>query len=181
MKSSTSINEHPIIMQPESVRGILEGRKTQTRRLVGARWQVYPGTMMKWSPECPYGRVGDRLWVREPYCRLRNNDNVIAFKEDDPDCVPRLAGRWNSPMFMPRSASRITLGLTDITVRRLMDITPADCMKEGIVGGGPNKDLVPRDGWRMTYAALWNRINGKKAPWASNPYVWVLEFVVVKP
>lgn len=60
----------PIIFSGSMIRAILNGGKTQTRRVVGPKWKVYPGAMMKWSPLCPYGQIGDRLWVRET-CRAK--------------------------------------------------------------------------------------------------------------
>lgn len=70
--------DRPIIFSAPMVRAILDGRKTQTRRLVrgnGAplthvskrptegRWWGEPGGWIA----CPYGAAGDRLWLRETF------------------------------------------------------------------------------------------------------------------
>jgi hypothetical protein len=80
------MKERPIIFSGEMVRAILEGRKTQTRRVVtrafGASecimrekqvmtWQEYLSRFV-WAQSqilggCPYGEPGDRLWVRETW------------------------------------------------------------------------------------------------------------------
>jgi hypothetical protein len=77
-------------------------------------------------------------------------------------------------IFMPRWASRITLGITGIRVERLQEISQRDCLEEGL-------DLL---GWKLPtrkYQELWDSINGKKYPWSSNPWVWVLEFRRMNP
>lgn len=86
------MNERPIIFSGESVRAILEGRKTQTRRVVKnvtgdsifwkdgrsfplptcdrvreTHWDNGCGVIL-----CPYGRPGDRLWVREAWQLFRD-------------------------------------------------------------------------------------------------------------
>lgn len=76
---------------------------------------------------CPYGVVGDRLWVREAWLR---HDGVTLYRADD------IAGHildreWRSPILMPRWASRLTLEVTEVRVQRLQDITEADALAEG--------------------------------------------------
>ncbi len=78
------MKSRPIIFDGESVRAILEGRKTQTRRVVknktALEWlapdDLAGGAMF--SPEfvanpenflSPYGFAGDELWVREAFCQ----------------------------------------------------------------------------------------------------------------
>ena len=97
---------------------------------------------------------------------------------------------------MPRWASRITLAVEAVRVERLHDVTRDDAMAEGIPqmhgeacsiglieprGGGPRNGPNSRDIWDNStsvenYARLWDSINGKRAPWASNPWVWVVTF-----
>lgn len=82
---------------------------------------------------------------------------------------------------MPRQLSRITLEITNVRVERLQDISTADIQAEGISFDG----FVSPAGYEkegtdlkaaIAYAELWEKINGKKQPWASNPWVWVIEF-----
>ena len=76
---------------------------------------------------------------------------------------------------MPRKLSRITLEISDVRVQRLQDISEEDALAEGIgdweMMGGVNAETPI-----SAYRNLWESINGKKYPWASNPGVWTLTF-----
>lgn len=85
---------------------------------------------------------------------------------------------------MPRWASRVTLDVVAVRVERLQDITEADAKAEGVATTLPARingergmvhNLGP-EAHRQAFAQLWDGINGKRAPWASNPFVWVVEF-----
>jgi hypothetical protein len=107
-----------------------------------------------------YPRVfpGDRLWVREAF-QVESNFNM-----DGPKVYPP-----------PFSDGRPTLKVTAVRVQRLQEIPEADARAEGVPvrryedGRGVETSA---DGFR----ALWDSINGKRASWDSNPWVWVLEF-----
>ena len=106
----------------------------------------------------------------------------------------RYEGRWRPSIHMPRWASRITLEVTEVRVERLNEISEADAKAEGVVlkvtkerhpcvrvpspyaPGRPLSEWTVADYWIAEYAALWDDINGKRAPWASNPWVWVVAF-----
>lgn len=174
------------------VRAILEGRKTQTRRVVKpqpirdafqgqhgdvvilgrvpARLRPHPE-----NPEdprravtdpipCPYGAPGDRLWVREAWHLCPKKDKERYCYRADGIC----GAPWKPSIFMPRWACRLELELTAVRVERVQEISADDACEEGI----DDDDLPPE----CIYARLWDSINGKRAPWASNPWVWVLEF-----
>jgi len=165
----TELKERPIIMGAESVRAILEERKTQTRRVIDPRryniggWDMpvsksdieagYPvyqdnnGDFHSVVERCPYGKVGDRLWVRETVFfetfhqqsdeelerdGFNPNIGVWVYRADNHD-YPTITANWTSPMFMPREASRITLEITDIRVERVQDITEEDAIAEGVI------------------------------------------------
>lgn len=107
----------------------------------------------------------------------------IAAHEDRPGgkewLMPKaaIAGKNVSPLFMPRWASRITLEVVALRAERLQDITEADAKAEGVDAIGIN--AIPRNGtlcYRDDFAQLWDIINGKRADWALNPWVWVIEF-----
>lgn len=107
-------------------------------------------------------------------------------------------GRWRPSIYMPRWASRITLEVSGVRVERLQAISEEDARAEGLKGvtkdgklvkfGIPDRDGWPGqddDGWewaswdadpRVAFAGLWDEINGARAPWSSNPWVWVVEF-----
>ena len=145
----------------------------------------------EWTLECPYGEPGDRLRVKEtwmyrdwtedgrPYIGYRAGGDELKHPpanhcervadtwaqlsaRNRPDGEPACDSRWRSPIFMPRWASRITLEIVSIRVERVQSISDADAVAEGVRPG--------------EYAALWDSINGKTYPWASNPWVWVLAF-----
>lgn len=158
------VKERPILFSGEMVRAILEGRKTQTRRVVkpqpvspgdGAYFDAYNGGPQWnwWAPDnkqylaqiinCPYGKPGDRLWVREK-------------------------------ITVARSASSLSLEITNVRVERLQEITFADCIAEGMPPIGPENDP---ECVRNEFQTGWDSLNAKHGfSWESNPWVWVIEF-----
>lgn len=201
------MSEKPILFNTEMVQAILAGRKTQTRRVVkdcpdGFEWvlkkpgdslcyagKLNGGSSQYWESSpyfCPYGRPGDTLWVRETWAdNIPGCPNGITYRADHQDPNgdgPANPIKWRPSIFMPRWASRINLTITGVRVERLQDITEDDAKAEGIeqLGGGVGV-LNHKYGMMTTlYAELWNSINGKKHLWASNPWVWVIEFEVMK-
>jgi hypothetical protein len=190
------VKERPILFSAPMVRAILEGRKTQTRRAIKPQPTIDEMGNFCWngwnygqdangpciqsiaSPIptsrtkrvlCPYGKPGDRLWVRETWC-VAHDDNGPVWNEDgetykywyqatDPDVVAidddgfrrfrrdgMEATPWKSPIYMPRRASRILLEITDITVDRLCDISEQDAEEEGVEYLG--RDLSAKDHWK---------------------------------
>ena len=143
------------------------------------------------SQFCPHGRPGDRLWVREafaivPRTAYRCSEGVqqLLRPDDDHDAAIYRAGwersnsgfRWRPSIHMPRWASRLKLEITEVRVERLQDISEADALAEGCVGGhgaipGYNYAATPGEQFR----ALWGSINGPAA-WDENPWVWVIGF-----
>ena len=142
----------------------------------------------KVSIPCPYGAAGDRLWVRETFC-LRDPEHhpergYWYAATDDVD-----EPRWTPSIHMPRRASRITLEVVGVRVERLQEIDEADARAEGAdpadafqvfqAGTGRRSDMERTH--RGAFACLWDGINGDRAPWASNPWVWRVEFRQVQP
>lgn len=148
---------------------------------------------------CPYGLPGDTLWVRETwrpvmyawsscieyaaggsmdikgrreYDALRNCKR-IAIRIPKRSPLAHHSEAWHPSIHMPRWASRLTLRVTSVRVERLHDISDADCKAEGIYHGC---DRDPYEPARDIFACLWDEINGQRAPWASNPWVWVIGF-----
>jgi hypothetical protein len=125
---------------------------------------------------CPYGKPGDRLWVREA---LRWTDFLIydADKQAvDPDVIPSgiRIGRDYLPMtHMPRWASRITLEITDIRVQRVQEISGADAKAEG-ADPFMGQDVTA---YRAAFQIGWNEVNAKRGySWESNPWCWCISF-----
>lgn len=186
------------------VRAILEGRKTQTRRVVKMRGyeidekegRAWPYRMnwahgdpdgSEWMP-CPYGKPGDRLWVRETWAKTL--DQRFLYRADTSGWEKAdltATGNWKPSIHMPRAASRITLEITDVRVERLQDITWEDAIAEGIYDAAANGywwDYLTNTFCAASpiesYKTLWNSINGEGA-WAQNPFVWVIQFKLIKP
>jgi hypothetical protein len=175
--------ERPILFSTPMVKAILEGRKCQTRRIV-------KGTPLEWlmpdmftpefvaSPEnnlCPYGKVGDILWVRETWVKNEGQlptDLGYVYKaelgEEELKYSKELGVKWKPSIFMPRDACRIKLRIESIRIERLQDITEEDCICEG-VEHDKFLDLTAKENFR----SLWDSINGN---WDSNPFVWVISF-----
>jgi len=226
------MKERPILFSGAMVRAIMEGRKTQTRRIVkpqppaGCRYEIngnrnkacclfncpdLPGGVGFCPPKpqskdhllpCPYGKPGDRLWVRETFAFVDWYDGhapseVPRFDVDDPygDGSKRqrvwyqadeqqwnrsYRGKWRPSIHMPRWASRITLEITGIRCERLQSISHSDAIAEGIESTKFAKEQLPLRKQSLplsvlAYSHLWDAINGDGF-WDANPWVWVVEF-----
>ena len=156
METATEIKERPILFTGPMVRAILEGRKTQTRRVAKLTdgGHVRLGKK-RWHPgdenaveACRYGQPGDRLWVRETWtpCSSSNSGFAVTFKDGSQkyrdgtywssdgfkykeDAFDHI--KWKPSIHMPRWASRITLEVTGVRVQRLKEISEGDAAAEG--------------------------------------------------
>lgn len=155
---------------------------------------------------CPYGAPGDRLWVREgvrlvgragddtgsPYGPDDNLEHDLAAYIADSSTTPLDTWPWKREtlpgIHMPRGLCRIHLEIVSARAERLADISEADAMAEGVRPFfevydriGPDQRIctgeLARDApYRASYACLWDEINGDRALWSSNPWVWAVEF-----
>lgn len=199
------MKESPMIFNAEMVRAILDGRKTQTRRIVSDRHlnlidvgsqigECYPlecgidheNSQSYYREHCPFGKPGDRIWVRETWARYNvdQDSHDMAYRATTPEDWPE-EGRWRPSIHMPRWASRITLEITGVGVQRLHSISPNDASREGLIKlpatgryclnqgdqyfGGASHDA------REVFSWLWEFIYGAES-WQANPWVWVIEF-----
>lgn len=194
------MKERPILFSGPMVRALLDGRKTQTRRVVkglvftpdAARavdderggWHFTRGRAVQVQRvHCPHGGPGDVLWVRET---LRYDWAAECWRFDATgDRLDVLFGRdlerprpdrWPTgvcvSIHMPRWASRIGLRITDVLVERLNYISEADALAEGMTfPEGLAYGNDPKD----AFAGLWRSINGPES-WAANPWVWAVSF-----
>lgn len=183
--SAATVKERPILFSGPMVRALLSGAKSQTRRvmkpqpsescarlLVGpyhptivVRGEEEPGPETfgayaeDYALQCPYGKPGERLWVREAFPSIH----------------------------MPRWASRLTLEITDIRVEHVQSVSFADLKAEGMDYlhedvaaeaaslGPPGETTIPTT--REIYECLWDDLNSHRGfGWDANPWVWVLEF-----
>lgn len=204
------MKESPILFKAEMVNTILYGRKTQTRRVIKTFLHTYTwGTAESIKDTnglpsfvdvenieelCPYGQVGDRLWVRETwfadkkYDHLKPSaipiDSLISYKATviKTVIIPDWAGKTRSAIFMPRWASSINLEITEIRVQRLQDISEEDAIAEGMTGRlGQEATGGLLTCARDVFQQYWDLINGKKYPWSMNPFVVAISFKVVGP
>lgn len=128
----------------------------------------------EWGAVSPFGKPGDRLWVRETFgdCGVR-----LAYRADTDDGAACQVKRWTPSIHMPRAAARILLEITDVRVERLNDISNDDAMAEGMDDGTSEAALSV--GWfekpRRAFQRLWTQIYGQES-WEGNPWVWIYEF-----
>ena len=219
------MRERPMLFNGAMVRAILEGRKTQTRRAIKAiPW--LPGTNPDFSQaaafqnagefriagseemtsgfRCPFGEVGDRLWVRETWVpgyhheadedgskvsiiyRADNSERSVAAPSyelaerwgrefsEDGDSPPT----WRPSIHMPRWAARLMVEITSVRVERLQAVSEADCRAEGAAGGhGAIPDYAYNATAREHFEHIWTSTGGD---WKANPWVWVVEFRVTE-
>ncbi|HBS5459341.1 TPA: hypothetical protein MAJ58_004475 [Klebsiella pneumoniae] len=224
------MKERGMIFNAEMVRAILDGRKTQTRRIMklqpkpsksrpGDFWfsskklesmvhvsDLAPGNspiadyhLFIQEHCCPFGAVGDRIWVREAF-RVHSRATDVAtlvYKASErnswteqthrvPVAVcnkPATPEKWTPSLHMPRWASRILLEITDVRVERLNAISEEDARAEGIIDGGclncgepePCGCANPEPDATDAFAYLWQSIYGQEN-WNANPWVWVISF-----
>lgn len=178
--------DRPIIFSGPMVRALLEGRKTQTRRLACKPQPGVPLNPSRWRRVKP----GDRLWVREAWHPVIEGHPVALYRADD-KIVYHDTGRWDDRLIyekperwrpsihMPRWASRLTLLVTDVKVERLQEIGEADAKAEGAYqcANGWSYGSSPLAGStaRGAFYCLWNSIHSPNA-WNANPWVVVLSF-----
>lgn len=201
------------------VRAILEGRKTHTRRFLKNQPRIDPQTgdwlwvypdgsesvypLDKWAKiqirlHCPYGKVGDRLWVRETLF-YSEHAGVWSYQADNEEIEIQFRSKRKviPSIHMPRAASRIMLEITDICIERLNDISEEDAKMEGVQPFAQGaEETVWRDYMaekkagrvskygcstaKKSFESLWESINGKES-WELNPLVWVITFKRVEP
>ncbi|EQB1352070.1 hypothetical protein ACYB2F_004502, partial [Salmonella enterica subsp. enterica] len=200
------MKERGMIFNAEMVNAILSGRKTQTRRPI--KWKQTrfteiaerdDGSLWPWAEDCerggdiwfacPYGEIGDRIWVRETFrvhsratdvatlvyrASVRNSWTEQTHRVPVAVCnKPATPEKWTPSIHMPRWASRITLEITDVRVERLRGLSEEDAKSEGIIpsAGG----VLPGWEYRINFRDLWMDIYGTDN-WEANPWVWVIEF-----
>lgn len=175
------------------VEAILDGRKTQTRRARGATFQNFEEFA---RIKCPYGKPGDRLWVRETWQITNflhpsdeNYGYIYKASENGKDWQENTEEwKWKPSIHMPKAAARIWLEITETRLERLQDISKEDAIAEGIepVADGyknymPKLSSTSQFCWPTAYhsfKSLWESINGAES-WDLNPWLWVVKFKVL--
>ncbi|ENS0249775.1 hypothetical protein ACEY0B_002353 [Klebsiella pneumoniae] len=196
------MTERGMIFNAEMVRAILDDRKTQTRRPI--KWKETrfteigereDGSKWPWSEDaehacdfwhpCPFGAVGDRIWVREAF-RVHSRATDVAtlvYKASErnswteqtrrvPVAVcnkPATPEKWTPSLHMPRWASRILLEITGVRVERLRSMSQDDARAEGVIAASGPMEAG------LAFRELWDSIYGEES-WKATPWVWVIEF-----
>ncbi|HBR33746.1 MAG TPA: hypothetical protein DD734_03870 [Firmicutes bacterium] len=198
------MKEWPILFSAPMVRAILDGHKTQTRRVidkdVSNRFDIdTDGTAFAYIDQatgdsykphdiCIY-KPGDILWVRETWCDIYDirgmnlpprpikECDTFYYKADYNFDAPVL--KWRPSIHMPKRAARIWLEVKDVRVERVQDIRPEDCESEGIDDWCDDGIHDPSDALRKQFHNLWDAINTKRGyGWDANPWVWAIEFTM---
>ena len=169
--------EHPILFSGEMVRAIMEGRKTQTRRVIKPQPNdIRESPFVKSGIEDTHGyeikrkyAPGDRLWVRETWHQHSSDDDFYTGEIHYRATEICVGTKWIPSIFMPRWASRITLEVVNVRVERVQEISEEDCCKE--IGAplkweGEGDEPYHRD-MRTVFRNLWNSINAKRYPKSS--------------
>ncbi len=150
--------------------------------------------------KCPYGKVGDILWVRESFITgAEMEDGYHKINEITGDCIintwykasspdlmwwdgddcPLDSVPWKPSIHMPKTACRIFLQITDIRVERLQDISEEDAMAEGAQPLHPITESYFEGEFQQGFMHLWCDINGQDN-WDENPWVWCISFQQVE-
>lgn len=192
----------PILFSTAMVQALLDKRKTMTRRIVKSieitenegkfnfqskkAWgqnvskENLTDSFLGFGSECPYGKPGDVLWVRETFSVEHiENGKHTGFQYKADDLIRNI--RWKPSLFMPKEACRIFLEITNIRVERLQDISEEDAMDEGTGVMLYRNEFWEgdKDCYRKLFKLLWQSINGADS-WNKNPWVWVVEFKQVE-
>jgi hypothetical protein len=206
----SQVKERPILFSGAMVRALLDASKTQTRRVIknieededlgylfpkpkhlvqgkddtGCCFTKNPANSRLLLEICPYGKPGDRLWVRESMIKNLNSGTYWPMADGYTRSISEETGKpfpheKSVPsIHMPRAASRLLLEITAVRCERLQEISHKDALAEGV--WRPTAGLVGMPGYSAVnaYKELWNKINGPES-WAANPWVWVVEFKII--
>lgn len=196
----------PILFNTEMVQAILDGRKTQTRRVIKPKYRddeygyqilTNKATGEQWiekhdehemsfdSPRYikPKYNVGDILYVRETWSKVTKGFGFNAYEEyvykaSNTDICDI---KWKPLIHMPKEAARTFLKVTDVRVERLQEISAKDCIKESVQCDALE---VGEEFVRGIYHGIWDSTVKKsdinKYGWDANPWVWVYEFERIK-
>jgi hypothetical protein len=195
------MKERPILFNGQMVNAILQDEKLVTRRIMTPGPLIEPDGRGLWysrekdgwysiqgqlqrnpdltSELCPYGRIGDRLWVRETVDECtQDGTRFVRYRADGE--ISQHEWDYNRPyapsIHMKKKHSRIMLGIRGVEVERLQDITEVDAKYEGAKPGftDPLTGIVcSTPMYYYGFADLWNTTGGN---WDENPWVWVVRF-----
>lgn len=199
------MSERPILFSSPMVRAILQGRKTQTRRVLktqpidiipmtGAKLGIEWVGLMEKNPEpkgrivrCRLGVPGDRLWVRENgWQRPERTQKMMRDGADtweryyyDADISEADHEQFKEWGFKRRPSIHMPRWASRIT----LEVTGVIVQRlqdisrgDAMAEGCPFPNMARGDNPCKWYADLWDSINAQRAPWSSNPWVWAIDF-----
>ena len=185
------MKETGMLFTSQMVRAILEGRKTQTRRVAKPvkhpdLGNLYtPGALaMGREPQhvidraCPLGQPGDRIYVRETFSQ-HPEWGQLAFRADGEEFEDAdgwlWEPKWMPSTHMPKELARIWLEITGVRVERIQEIIPDDCIAEG-AWPVEQRELGRGHEAVSAFRELWESTGGD---WDANPWVWAIDFKVL--
>jgi len=195
--------EYPLLVAAAMARAYRSGVKTQTRRIVEANgWNPndYEFACVKEHESlsraqaffadgrgtgCKYGKVGDKLWLRETWAAAVQDPKGPAdclYRADDNSGVEDLEDvTWKPSIHMPRRYCRTVLTINALRVERLQAITDQDALAEGVVEWFEHRaaeltkaGIAAPDRPKYLFQLLWTSLYGQES-WDANPYVWVIQ------
>ena len=183
-------------------KAVLEGRKTQTRRIVtesaiqkAIKYQeeYYNATLDNISLEAALKQLYfEEMSLKLPYTA----GEIVAIAQSYKDCYANSffykgTPGWTNKMFVKANVMRYRIKITDVRIEQLHDISYEDCLKEGIYEDGGNDSFIPHyfynyynsnsDGFKtpqLAYAHLIGKIGGK-GTWEANPLVFAYDFALI--
>lgn len=192
------MNVKPILFNTAMVKAILEGRKTQTRRIIkpqptNPRWNNVgwlgwdDGHGYRMKPPC---MAGDVLWVRETWCDPYPENPLVpfAYKADfpmywdadqtehgDPIIIAAEEMKWKPSIHMPKEAARIFLKVKDVRIEKLWAMDEEAAIAEGFEDSPAGTDSP-----LQRFSELWDktikRDDLREFGYHADPWVWVIEF-----
>lgn len=195
--------EHPIIFSGPMVQAILEGSKTQTRRVIKQQppkvfngYNVYPAKCENpeygrvaseidmWTFKCPYGKPGDTLWVRETWKYYEKAigkgasfciKKFLAYKADEENDNVQKSSEWFEGKWHPSIHMPRTAARIFLQVKDIRVERLQDISNEDIRAEGAAEFGCTTH--RLNFQLLWDSINAKRGyGWDINPWVYVIEF-----
>lgn len=187
----------PILFNTDMVKAILDGQKTETRRVVREPYRIDDEKLSRVSglalhagtdatdrmpyPDSLYS-VNDLLYVRETWSQTENGQDYLYRADAVGNAVKDRSGRWHVPkwrpsLHMPKEAARIFLRVTDVRVEMLQEITEVGARNEGAEMIQNARGLWS---YRKGFETIWNstlkHMDHVRYGWTANPWVWVISF-----
>lgn len=188
----------PLLFKPEMILAIDEDRKTQTRRIkfnasVGDHLWIKEHHWMwgKYRWTGGYTKTGKK---KMEFCDMTCSEHPVIFSLEkngilhvDVAYGESIGYHPRTPLFMPKKYARKWLEVTGVRVELLQNISEEDAINEGMPSRKQAMVMAADSGldWynapTVWFKRLWDSINADRAPWESNPWVWVIEFKRIKP